>query len=116
MTVEEIAKALDISIEEVEQMQEDDKKIDKGEKLFELPKELEKGSKKARQVSRKVGVKQERVRAEDRQKRFLIDTVINALNGHILGGAFVEIINPEREILFEYCGKKYKIVLSCPRS
>ena len=38
MTVEEIAKALDISIEEVKQMQEDDKKIDKGEKLFELPK------------------------------------------------------------------------------
>lgn len=115
MTVEEIAKALDISIEEVKQMQEDDKRIDKGEKLFELPKELEKGSKKARQVSRKVGVKQERIKTIDVNKTTLISAIIELLKGFSDNG-IIDVENPEREITFKFRGKKYKIVLSCPRS
>ena len=55
MTVEEIAKTLDISIEEVLEMQKVDKEIDKGQKHFDLPPDLEKGAKKARAVARKVG-------------------------------------------------------------
>ena len=115
MTVEEIAKALDISIEEVKQMQEDDKRIDKGEKLFELPKELEKGSKKARQVSRKVGVKQERTKTVDVNKRTLMNAIIELLENVSENGT-IDVENIEREITFKYKSKKYKIVLSCPRS
>ena len=115
MTVEEIAKTLDISIEEVKQMQEDDRKIDKGEKLFELPKELEKGSKKARQVSRKVGVKQERTKKIDEDKQNLLSLLIDGINNHSKATDF-NIKNPEREFEFKFNNKKYKVVLSCPRS
>ena len=86
--------------------------------MFELPKELEEGAKKARHSGNCKGYTKpkERTRAEDRQKRFLIDVISNALNGHILGGCSLEVTNPEREIAFEYCNRKFKIVLSCPRS
>ena len=96
---------------------ETDKRIDKGEKLFDLPPDLEKGAKKARNAGNCNGYTKpkERAKAEDRQKRFLIDIISNALNGHILGGCSMEITNPEREINFEYNNRKFKIVLSCPR-
>ena len=96
---------------------ETDKRIDKGEKLFDLPPDLEKGAKKARNAGNCNGYTKpkERAKAEDRQKRFLIDIISNALNGHILGGCSMEITNPEREINFEYVGRRFKIVLSAPR-
>ena len=39
-------KNLDLTDEEIIKVIEDDEKIDKGEKLFDLPKELEKGAKR----------------------------------------------------------------------
>jgi hypothetical protein len=110
-------KNLGLTDEEIAEVLADDEKIDKGAKLFELPEELEKGAKKARNVGNTAGYTKpkERAKAEDRQKRFLIDIISNALNGHILGGCSMEITNPEREINFEYCNRKFKIVLSCPR-
>lgn len=115
MTVEKIAEVLGISVEEVKEMQEMDKKIDKGEKVFDLPPELEEGSKKARAVARKVGVKQERTKTVDCNKRFLIDTIVTHLENFADKGE-IDITNAEREFSFVYKGKKYKIVMSCPRS
>ena len=46
-------KTLDITREEAEQLIADDEAIDKGAKLFELDKEAEKASKKARSVGTK---------------------------------------------------------------
>lgn len=104
-------RILGISREEAIQLIEDDKRIDRGEKLFELPPELEKGAKKARCVAsadrKKPTAKREKKVDED--KRHLI-------NHFTVGLENVNVINPEREFEFFYKGKKYKIVLSVPRS
>ena len=110
--------------EEIADMLECDRKIDQGENLFPLSAELEKGAKKARRADRTdTPKKAERTRVEDKDKRrlitFLKDALENEINldattvDHI--GTDVEIINPEREFLFTYNGKKYKVILSCPR-
>ena len=49
--VKKMMKALDITEAEALQLIEDDKRIDKGEKLFELTKEQQKASKDARNTS-----------------------------------------------------------------
>lgn len=113
---EKALKNLGLTDEEIADVLETDRRIDKGEKLFELPKELEEGAKKARISGNCNGyTKTARERKEDRQKRFIIDTISRALTDH-LGGSIHQITNPEREILVEYCHRKFKIVLSCPRS
>ena len=109
-------KNLGLTDKEIVKVIEDDEKIDKGEKLFELDKELEKGAKKARSAGNCNGyTKANREKKVDRQKRFIIETISRALTDH-LGGSVHEITNPEREIVVEYCHRKFKIVLSCPRT
>ena len=107
--------ALGMSEEEVAEVIECDKRIDKGEKLFELDKELEKGAKKARNVGNCKGYTKptNREKKVDNEKKFLIETLELALSPFAEN---VEISNPEREMTFTHNGKKYKIVLSCPRS
>lgn len=115
--VENLMKALDITEEEALQVIEDDKKIDKGEKLFELSAEQEKASKKARQADRKPTVYKfdtsKRKRPENVGKRTLIETLQKAVEE--IGADNVEVQNVEREFTFSVDGTKYKIVLSCPR-
>ena len=113
---EKALKNLGLTDEEIADVLETDRRIDKGEKLFELPKELEKGAKKARMSGNCNGyTKTVREKKEDRQKRFIIETISRALTDH-LGGSIHQVTNPEREILVEYCNRKFKIVLSCPRT
>lgn len=104
-------RILGISREEAIQLIEDDKRIDRGEKLFELPPELEKGAKKARCVAsadrKKTTAKREKKVDDD--KRHLINHFTEGLEN-------VNVLNPEREFEFFYNGKKYKLVLSVPRS
>lgn len=110
----EALKKLGLTDEEVAEVLETDRRIDKGEKLFDLPKELEQGAKKARMSGNCKGyTKTAREKPQDTDKRFLVDTIELALSGFAENE---QIINPEREMTFEYNGKKYKIVLSCPRS
>lgn len=108
-------KKLGLTDEEVTKVLADDEKIDKGEKLFELPEELEKGAKKARNVGNCKGYTKptNREKKVDINKRFLIETLELALSPFAEN---VEIVNPEREMTFTHNGKKYKVVLSCPRS
>ena len=104
-------RILGISREEAIQLIEDDKRIDRGEKLFELPPELEKGAKKARCVAsadRKKSIAKREKKVDD-DKRHLINHFTEGLEN-------VNILNPEREFEFFYNGKKYKLVLSVPRS
>ena len=104
MTEEEIADVLKC-----------DKEIDRGAKLFELEKDLQAGAKKARRADRTDTPKQAvRERKEDVDKRELILVITDALCDVIEGGA--EIVNPEREILFTHNGRKFKVVLSAPRT
>ena len=106
--------ALNISREEAIQLIEDDKAIDRGAKMFELDPELEKGAKKARNAGNCKGYTKptNREKKVDNDKRFLIETLELALSPFAEN---VEIANPEREMTFTHNGKKYKIVLSCPR-
>ena len=108
---ERVAQLLKCSIEEAEQVLADDKRIDKGEKLFELPEELKAGAKKARQAPRKVTAYNftKRERKENSEKRELLAQFAGCVEN-------VEILNPEREFVFTHNGTKYKIVMSCPRS
>lgn len=114
--IDELSKILDITQEEVLEMLKDDERIDKGEKLFELSAELEKGAKKARQAPRSANsTPTKRERKADTDKGFLIGLIKDTLNecGEI---ANLTIVNQERELTFELNDRKFKIVLSAPRS
>lgn len=110
---------LKISREEAIQLIEDDKRIDKGEKLFSLTPEQEKASKKARSAGRKPKTTvykfdtTKRKKPENKNKSDLISVITGALTEH--GAENLELINPEREFTFTMDGTKYKIVLSLPR-
>ena len=98
-----------------------DKRIDKGEKLFELAADLKDGARKARQTGNTAGYTKptNREKKVDKDKRELIYIIKNALTNPLCGNLPVEnleIANPEREMTFTHNGRKFKIVLSCPRS
>ena len=110
---------LKISRDEAIQLIEDDKRIDKGEKLFSLTPEQEKASKKARSAGRKPKTTVYKFdttkskKPENKNKSDLISVITSALTEH--GAENLELINPEREFTFTMDGTKYKIVLSLPR-
>ena len=89
-----------------------DKQIDRGEKLFDLDPELEAGAKKARQADRKPTTAK-REKKVDADKGFLLNLLFSAVLPHC---DTYEVSNAEREFVFTYKGKKYKVVLSAPRS
>ena len=93
----------------------DDERIDKGEKLFEQTAEQKAVSKKYRQGDRKPTVYnfQKRERKADTDKRKLIELLAAALN---LADVPNEVTNPERQIDFIYNDRKFRLVLSAPRS
>ena len=92
-----------------------DKRIDRGEKLFDLDPELEAGAKKARQADRKPTERKPREKKQNDDKLILLEQLANAINASPIH-AQCEIVNPEREFSFTYNGKKYKVIMSCPRS
>ena len=106
---------LGLSDEEIKQVLADDKRIDKGEKLFELSAEQEREAKKARNVGRAPTTYKftKRERKPDQDKADLLNVLFSAV---LPVCDTYEITNGEREFLFTYHGKKYKVVLSAPRS
>lgn len=114
--IEKMMKNLDLTREEAIQLIEDDKRIDKGEKLFSLTKEQEKASKEARSTGTKAPTAykfNKRERKADNDKQHLIHLLTGVLENE--GCEITEITNKEREFLFMYNDKKYKVVLSAPR-
>ena len=115
----EAMRKLGMSEEEIQQVLADDKRIDKGEKLFELTAEQEKASKQARQADRKPTVYKLDNTAGKRSKKEDADkaTLMNALFSAILPMCDTyEVTNAEREFCFTYHERKFKVVLSAPRS
>ena len=118
MNAEELSKVLKISIPEAKEVLETDKRIDRGEKLFELPPELEAGAKKARRADRKQPVAVRRQRKPDEAKRDLIQYLEDKLeDAHHYGTDLddITITNPERELEFIYNGVRYRLTLMRPR-
>ena len=112
---EKALKNLGLTDEEIADVLETDKRIDKGEKLFELDKELEKGAKKARMSGNCNGyTKANREKKVDDTKRGLIELLTSVIAEKPACNTLT-VDNPEREFNFLWGGKKYKIVLSCPR-
>ena len=110
---------LKISRDEAIQLIEDDKRIDKGEKLFSLTPEQEKTSKKARSAGRKPKTTvykfdtTKRKKPENKNKSDLISVITGTLTEH--GAENLELINPEREFTFTMDGTKYKSVIRLQR-
>ena len=117
MSVENMRK-LGWTEAEIADVIECDKKIDKGEKLFELSTDQKVVEKKMKNIGSKAPTTykfQKRERKADDDKAFLMfliqDAIIKSPNV-----ADFEMANKERECVFTYCGRKFKIVLSAPRS
>ena len=112
---EKLMQILKCSEAEAIEIINSDKQIDRGEKLFDLDPELEAGAKKARQADRKPTERKPREKKADADKRSLIQQMVDSLENDF-PCIPCEIINPEREFVFTYKGKKYKVVLSAPRT
>ena len=110
-------KNLGLTDEEITEVLADDEKIDKGAKLFELPEELKKGAKKARNAGNCKGYTKptNREKKVDDTKKGLIELLTSVIAEQPACNS-LSVTNPEREFNFLWGGKKYKIVLSCPRS
>lgn len=112
--VEKLMKKLGCTEAEALEIIEADKAIDKGANLFELTAEQEKASKQARQADSKPRSKPTvREKKVDADKLEIIQCIDDALCCLVDN---VEVVNPERELLCWFNERKYKIVLSCPRS
>jgi hypothetical protein len=110
--IQKLMKSLNISRDEAIELMEEDKRIDRGEKLYELDPELEKGAKKARQADRKQTTAK-REKKPKPEKEEICSAMMDGLRE--LGVEDFEIINPEREFIFHKDGTKYKVTLACPR-
>ena len=111
--IQKLMKSLNISRDEAIELMEEDKRIDRGEKLYELDPELEKGAKKARQADRKQTTAK-REKKPKPEKEEICSAMMDGLRE--LGVEDFEIINSEREFIFHKDGTKYKVTLACPRS
>lgn len=118
--IKNLMTKLDCTREEAIEIIKDDEAIDHGEKLFELTPEQKKAAKDATKVGTRKSGKVKRERKKDEDKRTLINCVYDFLTDPSLTGEPLaedaEIINPEREIIFHHNGRKFKIVLSAPRT
>ena len=116
--IEKLMRILEVSEEDALRIIKADEQIDKGEKLFELSADQKKASKKARQVAKAVnpyGKTVIRERKIDTDKRAIINALVEPLE-KLTDENTVYINNEEREIEFVRKGRKYRIILSCPRS
>lgn len=104
---------LGIKADEIAEIEATDKEIDRGAKLFELPDDLKAGAKKARQADRKPTERKPREKKRDEDKEFLLTTLFHTI---LPLCETYEVANAEREFSFTFRGRKYKVVLSCPRS
>lgn len=115
--IAKIQKGLGCSYEEAKAVYEDDCRIDKGEKLFELTKEQEKASKKARGIGTKV--KQptaykftQRTRKENTTKAEIIAELAKFLTENSENACeMVEITNKERQIAFKIGENAFELTL-----
>ena len=114
--------ALKCTEAEAVEIMECDKAIDRGADPFPLSAEQKQAEKKMRQADRKKptvykldNTNGKRSKKTDTQKQLLIDVLSASLTDHT-SATNLEIVNNEREFTFEFLGKKYKVVLSAPRS
>lgn len=115
--IQKAMKVLGLTEQEAREMLEADRKIDKGEKLFELSPEQEKASKKARSTGTKKPTvynfdTTKKKRKECPDKQHLVSLLAEALATECQN---IEITNKERELTFQFNGTGYRLTLAVPR-
>lgn len=106
---------LGLSEQEIQEVMQADREIEQGKQLFELTAEQKKAEQKAKATGKTVyNLQKPREKKINQDKRFLISVLHQAIADN--GGEVKEIPNPERELVFTYANKKYKLVMSMPRS
>ena len=111
-----LMKNLGCDYETAKQVVLDDERIDKGEKLFEQTAEQKANSKKYRQGERKPTVYKldKRERKADEDKRKLVELIASAVG--MITEPEPTVTNIQRQIDFEFKGRKFRVVLSAPRT
>ena len=113
--IKSLMENLGCDYETAKQVVLDDERIEKGEKLFEQTAEQKANSKKYRQGDRKKPiVLTPRERKVDAEKRQLI-ALLCASVGEVADNE-PTVTNIERQIDFEFKGRKFRVVLSAPRT
>jgi hypothetical protein len=114
--VDELVETLGCSIKEAEEIIKADEEIDKGAKLFEQTQEQKQASKQYRQGERKATVYKldKRERKADEDKRKLVELIAAAVA--MVTENAPTVTNIERQIDFEFNGRKFRVVLSAPRT
>ena len=111
--IKSLMELLQCSEEEAKQIIADDERIDKGEKLFEQTVEQKANSKKYRQSKGDTVYNfTKRDRKADVDKREIIQVLDDALCDLVDN---VVVANVERQIDFEFNGRRFRVVLSAPR-
>ena len=111
--VEKIMSALGCTEQEALDVIECDKAIDKGADPFPLSADQKKAEKKMRQADRKPTVYkfEQRTRKADEVKAEIMRKLLDCFDEYN-----PQVVNAEREFTFTYADRKFKIVLSAPRS
>ena len=117
--IQEIMELLQCTEEQAKQVIESDKQVDKmsvRECESDLTAEQKASAKKARQGDRKPTVYKfdTRERKADTDKGKLIEMLASAIN--LVTDQEPTVTNAERQIDFVYNGRKFRVVLSAPRS
>lgn len=108
--IQQIMASLKCSREEALQLLEDDKAIDRGQKMdFDLSKDQEKQAKKWAGTGTRKTTTTERKRKENPEKRALIGELANFLVDY--GCKMIHCVNPERQISFEIGENQYELTL-----
>lgn len=115
--IQKAMKVLGLTEQEAREMLEADRKIDKGEKLYELSPEQEKASKKARSTGTKKPTvynfdTTKKKRKECPDKQHLVNLLAESLADECQN---IEITNKERELTFQFNGTGYRLTLAVPR-
>ena len=114
-TVQKLMQVLGVSEEEAREILATDKAIERGADPFPLTDAEEKASKEARRAEQNKATRKQTTKPKkvDADKAEIISVLDDALCDLVDN---VEVINPEREILFYFNERKFKITLSAPRS
>ena len=114
-TVQKLMQVLGVSEEEAREILATDKAIEQGADPFPLTDAEEKASKEARRAEQDKATRKQTARAKkvDAEKLEIMQVIDDALCDLVDN---VEVINPERELVCHFNGRKFKITLSAPRS
>lgn len=119
--IQELMELLQCTEEQAKQVIESDKAVDKmtvRECESDLTAEQKASAKKARQGDRKPTVYNfsTRERKTDLDKARLVELLASAINMVTANEEDLTVTNAERQIDFVYNGRKFRVVLSAPRS